>query len=425
MPTNNEFVAALPITGNANQSLLRGALVGRMIYALSAAEDSRDLVVIDPSTGDVIPALFQNGQIYEYDSADTTTAHDGVVCLVSYEGKRYKLQDLATPFSVLDKDLTTPVASPSPSVGDTYLIYSTPSGAWAGKLGYIAIYTAQGWLFCLPPIGFRVYVEDEDAFYYRDVNGDWIAGLGSVSVGAASVPLSALMWDWRVENQTTDNPPSSWTKGTAYIIRTPTVSPSNHWTGNSLKLAIAESDGVLADGDTMTIYTPWVGLTVFDKSLGYQVRWNGTAWVSAAGALVGYAYIKTDGTGSNSYLGASGTYNYISGTAPTTTVRHNKDTATLTYAAKSAANRLRFSYRVAVPALKLSFGLFRDSETSALDWLPVDNSAGSDLTAFQLVFEIAAADASSHTYYIAVFEGSATSAPIDRRLFEVEEIVVG
>jgi len=80
MPDNHEAVAALPSGSAAVKDLLRGLIVGRLIYFLGAAEDAQDFVAVDPSTGDVPPALAQNEKIFWYDAADTTTAHDGT-CL--------------------------------------------------------------------------------------------------------------------------------------------------------------------------------------------------------------------------------------------------------------------------------------------------------------------------------------------------------
>lgn len=417
MPTNTEFVDAIPTSGDVDQGLLRGALAGRSIYPLGSAEDSRDLIVVDPDTGDVIPALFKDGKIFEYAPLDTTTEHDGVTCLESNEGKRYLATDLPTPFSVLDKDLTAPISSPAPSLGDTYLIYGTPTGDWSGKSGYITIYTARGWEFILPSIGFRVYVEDEDAFYYRDTNGDWVAGLGSVSVGAKSVPLSALLWDWRVENQTTNNPPSSWSKGTAYIIGTPTVSPSNHWTGNSLKLAIAESNGILADGDTFTIYTPWVGLTVYNKALGYNVQWNGTAWQSASGAYVSISTTGVVAAPTTSGGVGSGDYTYSNTSAPTT----GKGNTTVTgspcsHAAKRVGAKLEIEVGLVFdgsPGETYVAATFRNSETTTLDWVPIYTGLGSP-NHFHHVFH---ADALSNdplnpdNYYLIILRTGGVALP--------------
>lgn len=212
MPTNHFAVAAVPATGAT--ALLRSGAVGRYAYCLAASDDAGDFVAIDPDTGDVCPALVQNGLLYGLDNLDTTTA-PGPTCLVSYDSKRYKLSTVAAPFSVLSKASTSPPVSPS--IGDWYLLYATPSGDWAGKLGYLTVYTSRGWEFWLPPIGFRVLVEDEGTggtFYFRDPNGDWQTGLGGIVLGSKTIPLAALMWSGaspvlRVQNQTTYVPPGS------------------------------------------------------------------------------------------------------------------------------------------------------------------------------------------------------------------------
>ena len=65
MPTNHEVVAAVPPTGSGqvNKTLLRNLLAGRYAYVLGDAESAQDLVVVDPATGVVTPALIQNGRV--------------------------------------------------------------------------------------------------------------------------------------------------------------------------------------------------------------------------------------------------------------------------------------------------------------------------------------------------------------------------
>jgi hypothetical protein len=281
MPTPHEVVAALPATAEANHELLRSLIVTRMPYGLTTIEDSRDFVMIDPDGAGTVLVIVQNGRLYALDPTDTTTAHDGILTLVSYDSQRYKLDDLSLPYSVLDKDLTAPPVSPA--VGDTYLIYGSPTGDWAGKSGYITRYCSRGWEFVLPPIGFRVLVEDENSFYYRDPDGDWVSGLGAVTVGDRSIPITALIgaessFVLRVENQTTNAPPGTATVGTAYIIG---YSPTGAWSGNAGKIAICQV------ANTFLIYAPFDGDTVYDKALRLPYSWNALTpgWQTATGRM--------------------------------------------------------------------------------------------------------------------------------------------
>lgn len=69
--------------------------------------------------------------------------------------------------SVIDKDLTTPPATPSD--GDTYIIPSGATGAWAGHTNEITIWFQStdnaAWTFYVPKNGWKAYIEDEEDDY--------------------------------------------------------------------------------------------------------------------------------------------------------------------------------------------------------------------------------------------------------------------
>lgn len=413
MPTDHFAVAGVPATGAT--ALLRSGLVGRYAYCLAAGESAADFVAVDPDNGAVVPALIQNGALYGLDALDATTAA-GPTCLVSSEGKRYKLNSLTTPFAVLSKAATSPPVSPV--IGDGYLLYSTPSGAWSGKIGNIGIYTSRGWEFMLPPIGFRIYVEDENAFYYRDNNGDWQSGLGAVLVPDSSIALSKLIWDGRVENQTTNTPPSA-AQGTAYIIGS---SPTGAWAGNAGKIAIREVTGT---GSTYIIYTPKTGQEVYDKALGIKVRWTGTAWESAAGSIVGSRTVMTDGTTNTTFVAGSDCAFDLS-LVPTTSSRRRTDDRTITYAAKTVGNVLEIEWSgwvVAVGTDTVAIALYRDSESNALEWFPVPLNNSTVYVTYK--FHILVADKSSHVYKIGITTsgaGAIFASALKLRRFTLKEV---
>src|SRR5712664_2283897 len=128
MTVNHDAVAALPTVGNPNKTLVRNIFVARMPYVLADAEDSRNLVAVDPSTGAIIVDLLLLGRVFHYDPADTTTAHDGTSCLVSADGLRYKLAVGTDVFAyaVLDNTIATPPVSPT--LGDAYLVAAAATG---------------------------------------------------------------------------------------------------------------------------------------------------------------------------------------------------------------------------------------------------------------------------------------------------------
>ena len=76
-----------------------------------------------------------------------------------------QLVDALMHIDVLDRDLATPPGSPSN--GDTYLVGSSPTGAWSSNTGNIAIYNS-GWTFITPVEGMWVYVADEDRHLFYD-----------------------------------------------------------------------------------------------------------------------------------------------------------------------------------------------------------------------------------------------------------------
>lgn len=61
--------------------------------------------------------------------------------------------------SVLDRDLATPPGSPT--VGDTYLINATATGAWAGLEDNVTVWDGTAWRSIAPPDGWSLWVEDE------------------------------------------------------------------------------------------------------------------------------------------------------------------------------------------------------------------------------------------------------------------------
>ena len=413
---NHAAVAALPVSGAGNKALLRAAMFGRTAYVIFTAAEAQSLVAVDPDAGTVIPALILNGRIYWYEAADATTAHDGVTCLVSSEGKRYLLDALSAPISVLDKDLTEPPADPA--IGDTYLLFGAPSGDWAdGAADQIAIFTSRGWEYVTPNVGQLVYVEDEDGFYRFNASGNWVAGFGVNALPSNSIKASQLIGSvgWLhpiVENQTTTAPPTGPTpsKGAAYIIG---PSATGGWAGHDGKVAVYEDD---AGG--YAIYTPQEGWRVYDKAQDADYVFNGTEWISQRGAIINYAYAFTEGTGSQS-TGGSGNYSFSTSTPPTTSQGYRQDDVTLTYAARRSGAILRFKYQYIGGAPNNSGlpALFVDSVSNAIGW----SGASVDSAVNIRTFIVVVADTSPHVYKMRLVNIAGGPATISMRLFEVEE----
>lgn len=315
---NHDAVAALPISGNADQTLTRNVLVKRMPYALAPGDNPQTLVETDPTTGAVILDILLLGRVFHYDAADTTTVHDGVTCIVTSGGKRYKLaagSDVVA-YAVLSRDSVDPG---SPSIGDAYLVNVASTGAFAGEDNNVAVYTARGWEFIDFGIGRLIYVEDEDVYYRRKTDGSWSAGFGNSALANGSVNPSAMNGGggrvlWEVENQTTNTPPAV-TNGVAYIIGS---APTGVWAGKAAQIAHGENSA-------WVIYNPAAGWRAYDKSLTQDYQFSGSAWLSATGRLnitirsytatatwskparLAYVRVTVIGGGGNGQSGTNGT----------------------------------------------------------------------------------------------------------------------
>lgn len=416
MTVNHDAVAASGVNGgaSANKTLLRSLYVARFPYCLSDDEDSQQLVAVDPNTGSIITDILFLGRVFHYDPLDTTTAHDGTSCLVSSDGKRYKLaqNEDVIAWSVLDVTRTAPPSSPS--IGDAHIVASAATGDWSGHDGEVAVRTARGWEFVTYAIGRLIYDEGGDAYYHRDSSGDWVAGFGTQVIGANSVGPGALVnagagYILRVENQTTNAPPASPVVGDAYIIGS---SPTGSWAGKATYIAVCEVAG------TFATYQPKTGYVVFDKSANTSYEFNGTAWQSAGGASVFFG--KVDAAGNSGITNVTGTaFNW--NTTPTatpvsTTHAHCIESLTYTHTARKAGNIIVFRYYFEGSgdwqnAVTPVFGLHVGSNTT-----PVDTKILNDYSAtsgWYVEFVYTVPDASSHTYSIKIYGTSTTYGGIN------------
>lgn len=86
--------------------------------------------------------------------------------------------DALVQLAVLDRDLTTPPASPSE--GDRYIVAGSGVGAWAGKGGQIAAWRDGLWRFYAPSRGWLAYVLDDGALLAWNGTG-WAGALTTIS----------------------------------------------------------------------------------------------------------------------------------------------------------------------------------------------------------------------------------------------------
>lgn len=76
-----------------------------------------------------------------------------------------RLEALLNP-CILDRDLATPPGSPTS--GDLYLVATSPTGAWTGQAGKLALYLAGAWYFFDLKKGVPYWVADEGRLIVYD-----------------------------------------------------------------------------------------------------------------------------------------------------------------------------------------------------------------------------------------------------------------
>lgn len=354
----HEAVAALPTGGNADAAAIRAMCERRFAYVLDTSESAASFVAVDPVSGTLPLYLIQSGILFQYDSTDSTTVADGVTCLVSSEGKRYKTNGVSVPYAVLSR--STSAQPGSPSVGDTYIVPTAATGAaWSGQDGKIAIYTARGWQFAVSPIGREIYVRDVDSYYHRNASGVWTAGVGALVLSANSVTLQNVLganasFQIKVENQTTNTPPGSPSPPTAYIIGS---SPTGAWSGNAGKLAICLS------GTAFTIIAPVAGDQVYDKARNAVFQFDGTTWKSTNGVFADTA------RATNASITSFSTQIPFDDTIPQQT--EGTQVISLNFTPKSITNKLRVRFKADISTNSAAPGhgiasLFQDSNSNAI-----------------------------------------------------------
>lgn len=90
---------------------------------------------------------------------------------------------------VVESEAAAPPASPLSGQG--WLVGSTPSGAFGGHAGSIAVWTAGGWRFVAPFEGMTVWRRDAEIVLRYD-SGGWVGGAAvSVPSGGAVIDAEA------------------------------------------------------------------------------------------------------------------------------------------------------------------------------------------------------------------------------------------
>jgi hypothetical protein len=430
MPTANELATAALAK---SPTLLRNALVKRVIYVIDENEDPEDFTANEAGTVPLAIALQSTRTIFWLDPDDAISDHDGVSVVKTSDGYRYHASDFRWPtslFAVAQND--PPSDSPGPNPGDAYHIGVAPTAEWSSNPGDIGIWTSRGWVFLTPPEGLLFYNSADGLHYHLDKNGDFVSI--TIVPGPNTVFHDAIVGGRRfyvVENQDTNTPPTP-TVGIWHIVG---GSPTGDWNGQSGKLATSK------DGSTFVFVTPTEGDHAYDKNLNALHKFDGTTWANAAGAYLQQASAADDDSeaitaGTNTGNGNTG-YSYSDTVAPTASAeRRGDETLTLDLAASTAGAILEFEYQARVNlaasagSTNASIGLFRDSETDAIDWQMISSTAVSGAILVNVSFRVAAGDTAQHTYRVRLFhriESGAVSATTTctvsrRRMFAREAV---
>lgn len=95
---------------------------------------------------------------------------------------QFQMLDGIVQGGVKDKDLAAPPGSPT--AGDRYIVAASPTGAWAGQAGNIAVWQptvssagsgSNAWAFYAPKRGWTVYVDDEKLLYRYEPSAWFVA----------------------------------------------------------------------------------------------------------------------------------------------------------------------------------------------------------------------------------------------------------
>ena len=87
-----------------------------------------------------------------------------------------EILDAVVQLAVLSRTVSTPPASPAE--GDRYIVGASPTGAWSGHGGKVAVSRPGGWAIIPPLAGWIAWIGDEEQIAVFDGSGwlDAVAG---------------------------------------------------------------------------------------------------------------------------------------------------------------------------------------------------------------------------------------------------------
>ncbi len=167
--------------------------------------------------------------------------------------------DTLAQLSAINRTQAAPPASPAE--GATYIVATSPTGAFAGHAGDIAVFDSGGWRFHAPADGWRCFVNAEQALLVRAA-GQWVP---------AALPNSPAMLGINATADTTNR----------LSVKSPASLFDNTGAGHQIKI----NKAAVGDTGSILLQTGFsgraeIGLAGDDK-LRCKVSGNGSTWKDA------------------------------------------------------------------------------------------------------------------------------------------------
>lgn len=174
--------------------------------------------------------------------------------------------------SVESMTLATPPMSPA--AGARYIVGASPTGAWSGKAGKLAVYITSAWVFYTPLIGFRIYNKADGFLYLFNSSSAWMK-----EIDTGETPFTA-MTAWTTATAYTHIPPASYVSqgGSSYVCLT------DHTSGTFATDLAAGKWGLVAQrgSDALKTLANWATATAYTATLPASfVAINGSTYACA------------------------------------------------------------------------------------------------------------------------------------------------
>lgn len=390
-----DFLNGLPLSGLANRSLLRDALVKRVIYPFASSEDPATWTAAVSGSVPVAIATSGGGLAF-LDPLDASTPHDGITVIRTADNYCYKVSNMTMPDSVL-----APLGKVEPDgdeeIGDAYIVNDAPDGDFATFGGMIAVLTIRGWLAIEPRKGRPVLVEGA-GHYYRDASGLWLPVWSASTHGVRDEDVNGGVNYRIVETSALNAPPVSHPAGSYWRVG---GSPTGAWAGHADELA------TFYEGDSdWSFITPYAGLRIYDKAAASTLLYNGTSWEPQNGAIIKSDFIYVASPAATQ--GGSGSYGPMDATTEPTLSQAYTELSDYLTIQTQAGRRIDVTAAI-VPtnSSSMMFALFVDNIANAVASEFVDIVANRNK---RVTFRTTALDSLPHVYKFrsVAFAGVAT-----------------